>query len=265
MSRSLRTQIIKVSAVLMALTLLIFAAGCKKKPPPPPPPPPAAVAPPPAPPAAVINSFTIEPSTIEKGQAATLRWSVSNATDMAIDQGVGAVQSEGTKQVFPTSTTTYTLSVHGPGGSDSKTATVEVSAPPPPPPPPPPPTQVDTPEQIINRDVKDIYFDYNKNDIRSEAQSVLQGDAEVLKRVFTSDPAITVLIEGNCDERGSAEYNLALGDRRAQSAKDYLVTLGVGADKLKTISYGKEKPVCTEASEDCYQRNRHDHFAPAQH
>lgn len=264
MSRSLRTQVIKVSAVLMALALLIFAAGCKKKPPPPPPPPPAIHETPPAPPKAVINSFTVEPSTIEKGQAATLRWSISNATDMAVDQGVGAVQSEGSRQVFPTATTTYTLAVHGPGGDDSKTATVQVTSPPPPPPPPPPPQVTETSEQIINRDVKDVYFDYNKNDIRGDSQTVLQGDADVLKRVFSNDTNITVRIEGNCDERGSAEYNLALGDRRAQAARDYLVQLGVSTDKLKTISYGKEKPVCTDATEDCYQRNRHDHFSPVQ-
>jgi peptidoglycan-associated lipoprotein len=113
--------------------------------------------------------------------------------------------------------------------------------------------------------VKDVYFDYDKSDVRADAQTVLQGDADVLKKVFSAYPDFSVLVEGNCDERGSAEYNLALGDRRAQSAKDYLVQLGVAADKLKTISYGKEKPVCTEATEDCYQRNRHDHFAPAQH
>jgi peptidoglycan-associated lipoprotein len=252
-----------MGAVLLALSLLFFAVGCKKKTPPPPPPPPPQPVQPVAPPKAVINSFTVEPSTIEKGQAATLRWSISNATDMSIDQGVGAVQSEGSRQVFPTATTTYTLSVHGPGGDDSKTATVEVTTPPPPPPPPPPPA-AESSETIINRDVKDIYFDYDKNDIRSDAQAVLQGDAEVLKKVFSNDPNITVRVEGNCDERGSAEYNLALGDRRAQAAKDYLVQLGVSADKLKTISYGKEKPVCTEATEDCYQRNRHDHFSPVQ-
>jgi len=263
MSRNLRSQLLRIGAVLMALSLLIFAAGCKKKPPPPPPPPPPVQqqAPPPA--AAVINSFTVEPSTIEKGQVATLRWSVSNATDMAIDQGIGAVQSEGSRQVSPSSTTTYTLSVHGPGGADSKTATLSVTTPPPPPPPPPqaPPESSET---IINRDVKDVYFDYDKSDIRGDAQAVLQGDADVLKKVFGNDPNISVRIEGNCDERGSAEYNVALGDRRAQSAKDFLVQLGVPADKLQTVSYGKEKPVCTEATEDCYQRNRHDHFAPVQ-
>ena len=263
MSRSLRLQVVRMSAVLMALSLLFFAAGCKKKAPPPPPPPPPQHEQAPPPPKAMINSFTAEPSTIEAGQSATLRWSISNATDMSIDQGIGAVQSEGSKQVSPTATTTYTLTVHGPGGDDTKTATVEVSAAPPPPP-PPTPTHTDTSEEIINRDVKDIYFDYDKNDIRGDAQTVLQGDADVLKRVFSNDPNITVRVEGNCDERGSAEYNLALGDRRAQAAKDYLVQLGVSADKLKTVSYGKEKPVCTDATEDCYQRNRHDHFAPVQ-
>jgi peptidoglycan-associated lipoprotein len=73
-----------------------------------------------------------------------------------------------------------------------------------------------------------------------------------------------VQLEGNCDERGSAEYNIGLGDRRATAAKDFLVQLGVPADKLKTVSYGKERPVCTDANEDCYQKNRHDHFAAAQ-
>lgn len=263
MSRSSKIQIVRVGAVLLALALLFFAAGCTKKPPPPPPPPPPVQEKPAPPPAAVINSFTVEPSSIEKGGSATLTWSVSNATDMNIDQGVGSVQSEGSKQVFPTATTTYTLSVHGPGGSASKTATVTVTTPPPPPE-PPPAAPKDSAETIINRDVKDIYFDYDKNDIRGDAQSVLQGDAQVLKTVFADYPNITVLIEGNCDERGSAEYNLALGDRRAQAAKDFLVQLGISAEKLKTISYGKEKPVCTDANEDCYQRNRHDHFAPAQ-
>jgi peptidoglycan-associated lipoprotein len=263
MSRNFRTQVVRIGAVLLALTLLFFAAGCKKKAPPPPPPPPPGPVTQVAPPKAVINSFTVEPSTIEKGGSATLRWSISNATDMAIDQGVGAVQSEGSRQVSPTATTTYTLAVHGPGGDDSKTATVEVTTPPPPPP-PPPPAVVEKSEDIINRDVKDVYFDYNKNDIRSDGQAVLQGNADVLKKVFSNDANIMVRIEGNCDERGSAEYNLALGDRRAQAAKDYLVQLGIPADKLKTISYGKEKPVCTDATEDCYQRNRHDHFSPVQ-
>lgn len=264
MSRSLRFRIFQLSAFLMMLALLLVISGCKKKTPPPPPPPPAtSPQPPPPPEKPAINNFTAEPTSIEPGQSSTLRWSVSNATDITVDQGVGAVQSQGTRVVQPNATTTYTLSARGPGGTDSRSVTVEVSTPPP----PPPPTNTGPSRSsgdIINQDVKDVYFDYNKNDIRGDAQTTLQTDADVLKRVFQNDPSIAVLIEGNCDERGSAEYNLALGDRRAQAAKDYLVQLGVGADRLKTVSYGKEKPVCTEASEDCYQRNRHDHFAPAQ-
>ena len=117
----------------------------------------------------------------------------------------------------------------------------------------------------VNGQLADAFFGYDQFDLSPSARQALDHDAALLRSILRDFPNLVVIVEGHCDERGSAEYNLALGDRRAQSAKDYLVTLGVGADKLKTISYGKEKPVCTEASEDCYQRNRHDHFAPAQH
>ena len=82
-----------------------------------------------------------------------------------------------------------------------------------------------------------------------------------------SSPRIPALLwssKGNCDERGSAEYNLGLGDRRATALKDFYVQQGLPADRIKTISYGKEKPVCTDANEACYQKNRHDHMAPGQ-
>ena len=94
--------------------------------------------PPPAPLAARINNFTAEPRSIERGQSATLRWSVANATDISIDEGLGAVQANGTRQVFPSNTTTYTLTARSCGGNDTRSVTVEVNAPPPPPPPPPP-------------------------------------------------------------------------------------------------------------------------------
>ena len=97
----------------------------------------------------------------------------------------------------------------------------------------------------------------------SDAQTALTHDADLLKRIFAADPSFTVVVEGNCDERGSAEYNLGLGDRRATSAKEFLVQLGVPADQITTISYGKDTPVCTDANEACYQRNRHAHLAPA--
>jgi peptidoglycan-associated lipoprotein len=155
------------------------------------------------------------------------------------------------------------LTANGPGGSDTATATVNVTAPPPP---PPTPTPVPTKSlsELLSTEVQDAYFDYDKSDIRDDARTTLSHDAEALKQIFTQIPNAVVQIEGNCDERGSAEYNIGLGDRRATAAKDFLVQSGVPADKLKTVSYGKERPVCTDANEDCYQKNRHDHFAAAQ-
>jgi len=256
-----------LSAAVFAMMLLLIVSGCKKKTPvPPPPPPPAPTkeeAPPPPPPAAVrINSFTAEPRNIEQGQSATLRWSVANATDISIDQGLGAVAANGSRQVFPSNTVTYTLTARGSGGSDTRSVTVEVSAPPPPPPPPPAEPKLSGAD-MLSREAQDVYFDYDKSEIRDDGRTALQHDADLLKRIFAADPNFTVVVEGNCDERGSAEYNLGLGDRRATAAKEFLVQLGLPADRISTISYGKDRPVCTEANEACYQRNRHDHLAPA--
>jgi peptidoglycan-associated lipoprotein len=219
---------------------------------------------PPSPARPVIESFTAEPTHIERGQTSMLRWSVSHATDISIDNGAGSVQSSGTRQVTPASSTTYTLTAKGPGGTVSRSVTVEVSAPPPPPTPAQAPSAKPTAAQVLSSEVNDAYFDFNKFDIRPDAQQALTQDAAALKQIFTDYPGFTVIVEGNCYDRGSAEYNLGLGDRRASAAKDFLVQLGVPADRLKTISYGKERPVCTEQNEACYQRNRHVHFAPGQ-
>jgi peptidoglycan-associated lipoprotein len=104
--------------------------------------------------------------------------------------------------------------------------------------------------------LKDVYFDYDKYDLRSDARETLKANADYLK----ANPSARAEIEGHCDERGTTEYNLALGSKRAQAAKDYLVTVGIAAGRLSTRSYGKEAPVCTEHNEDCWQKNRHDRF-----
>jgi peptidoglycan-associated lipoprotein len=260
-----------LSIAAFCASLLIVAAGCHKKsaPAPPPPPPPAPTAgtapapPPPKPQAARINSFTVEPQTIQRGQPATLSWSVANATDISIDQGLGAVAANGTRQVFPANTTTYSLTARSAGGTDMRSVTVNVTVPAPPPP-PPPPAPVISGAEMLSRDAQDAYFDYDKSDVRDDARQALTRDADLLKQIFAADPSFSVVIEGHCDERGSAEYNLGLGDRRATSAKDFLVSLGLPENKIRVISYGKERPVCTEESEDCYQRNRRAHLAPAQ-
>jgi peptidoglycan-associated lipoprotein len=246
---------------LFTTLLLGIAAGCHKKVPPPPPPPPAPQAPPPAS-KPVINYFTAEPSTVSVGQPASLRWSVSDATKVEIDNQIGEVSPDGRRGVYPTVTTTYHLTASGPGGTSEGDTTVTVSTPPPPAPAPAAPTQ--TVQEILARQVQDIHFEYDKSDIRAEDQSILQGDASALKTIFQMDPNFVVTVEGHCDERGSAEYNLALGDRRAAATKDALVALGVPGDKLKTVSYGKERPICTDATEDCYARNRRAHFSSTQ-
>ena len=253
----------KISLILLGFTLFIGATGCKKKVAPPPPPPPPKEEPAPPPPAKpVIAQLVAEPSTIQRGQSATLRWEVSNATEIAFNQGIGTVQARGTRQVSPNDTTTYTLTVKGPGGTDARSVTVNVTVPPPPPPPPPPPKVARrTLSEVLSAEVQDVFFDYDKSDIREDARATLTRNATALKNILSEYAGSTVLVEGHCDERGSAEYNLGLGDRRATSAKEFLVQLGVPADRLKTISYGKERPQCTESEESCWQRNRRAHFA----
>jgi peptidoglycan-associated lipoprotein len=102
----------------------------------------------------------------------------------------------------------------------------------------------------------EIHFDYDKSDIREGDRQVLAKNAEALKKF----DFLKITVEGHCDERGSVEYNLALGERRAKAAFDYLVSLGVPADRLKSVSYGKEVPLCQQASEECWSRNRRAHF-----
>ena len=256
----------KASIIFLGFTLFLAATGCKKKvAPAPPPPPPVVETPPtpPPPPKPAISQFAAAPSTIQRGQSSTLSWDVANANDISIDQGIGTVQARGTRQVSPSGTTTYTLSVKGPGGSDSRTATVTVTVPPPPPPPPPPAAKV-TFSEVLQQRVQDAFFDYDKSDIRDDARTTLTRNADALKSVLQEFPNDSVTLEGHCDERGSAEYNLGLGDRRAASAKEFLVQLGVPADRLRPISYGKERPQCTESDEACWQKNRRVHFVPAQ-
>ncbi|HJZ95381.1 MAG TPA: OmpA family protein, partial [Candidatus Solibacter sp.] len=222
-------------------------------------------APEPARPSAPSVSFTAEPTTIQPGQSSTLRWQVTGSvTSVSIDQGIGTVQNNGNRSVSPSNSTTYTLTATGPGGASTGSATVTVTSTPPPPPPTTTLPPGATLEQRLGADVQDAYFDYDKSDVRPDARDVLTRNAAAIKAILTDFPNATIVVEGHCDERGSAEYNLGLGDRRSSAAKDFLVSLGVPADKLKPISYGKERPQCTDPNESCYQRNRRAHFGPGQ-
>ncbi len=239
-------QQMKTFATITALCAVLMLGACSKKAAPPPPPPPP---PPPSPTA----SISVSPDTVQQGQSATLTWQTSNATDVSID-GIGAVQPSGSQSVSPTASTTYHLVAKGAGGTQDASTRLTVNQPPPPPPPPPAAGPSD--EDLFGRYVKDIYFDYDKSDIRADQSASLQADAAFLNQ----HPNINFTIEGHCDDRGSTEYNLALGDQRASSVKNALTSAGVSASRIKTISYGKEKPFCMEDNEACWQQNRRGHF-----
>jgi peptidoglycan-associated lipoprotein len=261
-----RSLTLAVTAIA-ALTLFAGACGKKQIPTPPPAPPPTAQTPntPTAtPPGFPTATLTAEPNRIEAGQSATLHWTTTNANDVSISGGVGTVAATGSQQVSPIDTTTYTLSAAGPNGRTTATATVTITAPPPPPVQPRPTSTMGTLESRVESDLKDAFFDYDSVTIRDDAHAALLADADALKRIFNDFPNATINVEGHCDERGSAEYNLGLGDRRASAARDVLVQLGVPEAKLRTISYGKERPQCTEADEACYQKNRRAHLSAGQ-
>jgi peptidoglycan-associated lipoprotein len=236
---------LKWSLTVAALAAILVLGACKKKvaPPPPPPPPPAA---------APTASLSANPATIDPGQSTTLTWRTENATDVTLE-GVGKVDASGSQQVTPATSTTYRLVARGPGGTQDATARVTVNQAAVT---PPPVTRNETLEELFVRNVKDAFFDYDSYTIRADAQQALQSSAAFLKE----HPELRVTIEGHCDERGSTEYNLALGDNRARAAKDALVQLGVSADRLNPISFGKEKPFCSESNEQCWQQNRRAHF-----
>jgi len=118
-------------------------------------------------------------------------------------------------------------------------------------------------QDLLNR-IQDAYFDYNQHTLRPDAEAALKTDAQTLADIIKQYPDFKLTVQGYADERGSDEYNLALGDARAKQTKEYLSNLGLPGDQLATISYGKEKPVCTEHDEDCWQKNRRTHITQAQ-
>jgi len=235
-----------------AFSFLVFAGACKKKVAPPPPPPPTQT-PAPAQPTVTISATS---TSLQPGQSTTLNWTSTNATDLDLEPGVGKVAAEGSTNVSPTDTTTYTITATGPGGTATANVAITVAAAPVATPPPVAPDI----NALFTQNVQDAYFDYDKADVTSADRDALQKDAEFLR----SYPQVSVTIEGHCDERGSEEYNLGLGQRRADATKQYLVSLGISADRIKTMSWGKEHPFCTEHDEDCWHQNRRGHFVMAQ-
>lgn len=235
------------------------AAGCKKKPQPVAPPPvsgtggsatTSAVGP------APTVTLTASPSTIRRGQESVLTWASTNADSVVIDGGVGNVGSSGTVRIAPFESSTYTVTAAGSGGRAKASARVTVSM-----------GGIDqgdivaTDVQALQRAIQDglvqpVFFNYDSADLSSDAKATLEENA----RWFRQYPKADITVEGHCDERGTEEYNLALGDGRAQAARSYLVQLGVESGRLDAISYGEEQPFVSGHTEAAWSKNRRAHF-----
>lgn len=240
MNQPMRSFVLTVVAVVV-----ICLGACSKKVA-------KVVTPPPPPPAAPGASLAANPSVIEQGQSAELTWKTGNADVVSID-GIGDVAASGSQTVTPNASTTYTLTAKGPGGTQEASARVTVN--------PHADAQAHvssaSEEELFNKNIKDIFFDFNQSNLRSDQGTTAEGDATFLKL----HAGLNVIIEGHCDDRGSEEYNLALGDSRADSLKQSLLAQGVSADRIKTLSYGKEHPFCSDDDDTCWQQNRRDHIA----
>lgn len=193
-------------------------------------------------------TMKVTPETVDKGQPAELSWSTQNAATVTID-GLGTVSASGTRRITPASSTTYHLTAQGEGGSSEASARITVNI--------PDTTSHLTDEQLFAQNMKDIFFSYDNFDIRTDETQIANADANFL----TQHPNIKMVIQGHCDERGSDEYNMGLGENRASTVRKALIDRGVNADRIRIISLGKEKPFCTTAEdESCWQQNRRAHF-----
>jgi peptidoglycan-associated lipoprotein len=196
------------------------------------------------------------PGTVTAGESVTLQWSSSNANNVTIEPGIGAVAANGTRQVMPNASVTYSATATGPGGNANATARVTVNQPPPPPPPPPPPAGPSA-EELFRMNVVPIYFDYDESVIRQDQVARLQGNVRYLQQ----NANIQFTIGGHADERGTQEYNIGLGDRRANTVRQFMIDNGIAAGRINVISYGEERPTCTASNEACWGQNRRAEFA----
>jgi peptidoglycan-associated lipoprotein len=203
--------------------------------------------------AAPTATITADPAAIDLGQSVVLNWRSQNASTVTID-GIGDVNLNGTQTVSPSNSTNFHLTAKGDGGVAEANVRVTVRVPVAP---TAPPAADMGSEAAFHQNVQDIFFDYDSYDLRPDASTSVTQAASYL----ASHPAIKVIIGGYCDDRGSAEYNLALGENRANSARAALVSAGVSSNRLRVISYGKEKQFCTDETESCWQQNRRAQFS----
>jgi len=232
--------------LLFTIPLVALLSACPSKPP-------VAQTPAPPPPPAPTASIEATPATVQQGQPVTITWKTENATDVAIAQ-VGAVQPVGSQSLTPTESTTYHITAKGPGGTqeaDARVTVVSAAA-------EQPATPPDATSSNDSANRLDVFFDLDDFQIRPDQVPTIQTDAQFLKE----HPEMRIVVEGHCDELGSTEYNLALGDKRATQVKAALEKAGIPTSRMRTVSYGKELPVCTDQTESCWRMNRRAHITP---
>ncbi len=242
---TLRTRTI----LTLAAASMLLLSGCHKKDTAPPP---YAAAPTVASPAVPTATLNAEPSAIDLGQSVVLTWRSTGATSAVID-GIGPVNLNGTTNVTPSNSTNFHLVVKGDGGTAEANVRVTVRVPMA----PVAPTSSDLGDDAaFHAAVQDVFFDYDSYDLNAAGQTSASQAASYLN----AHPNIKITIGGYTDERGSAEYNLALGENRANAVKTAVVNAGVAAGRIRVISFGKEKQFCTEQNEACWQQNRRGQF-----
>lgn len=255
-----RTPQLTTALWLVLIAVFLFTACGKKtgpvRPPTPPAPAPTAPGTPSTAPPPRLDA-RVEPERIPPGESATLIWDAQNAEVVVIDQGIGEVDQTGRLRVFPTRTSSYRIVAVGPGGNTEKTVTLQVGE-------GAPPTIAEeelagkSPSEQFVYFVKPIFFEYDSSELKDEAKLTLDGNIRWL--VQPENRSFGVVLEGHTDERGTGEYNLALGDKRAQVVRAYMVAHGVAPSRLVTVSLGEERPFDPRPAEDAYALNRRVHF-----
>jgi peptidoglycan-associated lipoprotein len=212
--------------------------------------------------AAPTANLTADPLAIDLGQSVVLNWRTTDATVVSID-GIGKVNLNGTQTVSPSTSTNFHLIATGDGGTAEANVRVTVRVPVAPTAPPDASTSATQntadmgSDEVFHQNVADIFFDYDSDTLRPDGQTSATKAASYL----VAHPDIRIVVGGYCDDRGSAEYNLALGENRANAAKTAMVNAGVAASRIRVVSYGKEKQFCTDETDACWQQNRRAQFS----
>lgn len=248
----------------LAFLAVLTALACGGRPPPSlppvvPPRPPVSTAPVdvPEPPAVAPPALEarIEPELIREGESALLTWEATNADRVVIDHNIGSVETSGRIRFFPEGTTSYAVTAEGAGGTVIKNVTVEVLR-----------DKTISEEDLTSRPLREqfesfaqpVFFEYDSTELTSEARVSLDESIGWLTR--SENGQVHFLIEGHCDQRGTEEYNLALGDKRAQTVKAYLLEGGVDGSRMSTLSLGEERPFDSRQTEQAWALNRRVHF-----